>query len=40
MSCLIYIVNRGEGVWVYRAETTHQNSPKRPTLKTGRNDPG
>ena len=29
----------GWGVGVYRAETTNQNRPKRPTLKSGRNDP-
>ena len=33
-------VGGGGGSGVYRAETTHQNRPKRPTLKSGQNDPG
>ena len=40
---LIYIEaygGGGGGSEIYRAETTHQNRPKRPTLKSGRNDPG
>ena len=28
------------GVWVYQAETTHQNMPKQPTLKSWQNDLG
>ena len=41
MSCLIYIVKyKGGGVRGISAETTHQNRAKRPTLKSGRHDPG
>ena len=38
--CVCVCGGGGGGSGVYRAETTHQNRPKRPTLKSGQNDPG